>query len=169
MPPLSAVSRTAAAIVVSVFLATGCSGQDATSAKASSQPSATGTIAPVSSADRAYYGCLEDQGVVMESRDDGQLRVDKDRNKDEALVTAEKQCASLAPDPEPAAAEDLATAKKFSACMREKGIKDYPDPDPETGEIRYGAEAAHKGDPDFVSAAQACNTGSGPVGSAVEN
>ena len=58
---------------------------------------------------------------------------------------------------------------EFSACMREKGIKDYPDPDPETGEVRDGAEADHKGDANFVAAAQACGTGSGPAGSAVDD
>ena len=64
----------------------------------------------MSSADRAYYGCLEKHGVVMERRDDGKLRVDKDGNKDEVLLSAEKQCASLVPDREPVAAKDLAAS-----------------------------------------------------------
>ncbi|MFF1409781.1 hypothetical protein ACFVX6_08285 [Streptomyces sp. NPDC058289] len=51
---------------------------------------------------------------------------------------AQKACLSLLPSPSPvqAGAQELAAARKASACMRERGISWYPDPDPVTGEVQ---------------------------------
>ncbi|GAA3069619.1 hypothetical protein GCM10017562_40630 [Streptomyces roseofulvus] len=125
----SSVRAAAVACVLAAF-AVGCSGD--------STPSAAGS-ASGGPQDVGYYRCLEDQGVVLEKRDDAQLRVDKDAAaKDpEGMARAEAACKDLLPPRRDAVppAERLAKAREFSACVRGKGFADYPDPDPETGDV----------------------------------
>ncbi|MDX3539970.1 hypothetical protein PV721_37785 [Streptomyces sp. MB09-01] len=121
---LTAVALLACALV------SGCS-QGSAEAKAVQTP-------PPSAQEVAYYRCLETNGVPLEKRDDGQLRVDKDKNDAAVEAAAEAKCADrlLSPQaPRQAPAEFVAKAKMVSACIRENGYPDYPDPDPVTADV----------------------------------
>ncbi|MEU0742510.1 hypothetical protein [Streptomyces sp. NPDC006134] len=113
----------------------------------------------------AYFGCLEQHGVTLERRDDGQLRVDKDATaKDpDSLTRAEAACKDRVPprrDEKPSA-KTLAASKAFSACMRRQGFADYPDPDPETGDTRLPASVQSKGMDRLRAAQRSCAPGAG--------
>ncbi|MEU9172091.1 hypothetical protein AB0D34_30575 [Streptomyces sp. NPDC048420] len=156
-----AVPRAAVALCALAALAlTGCSGGDSDSAsgKASSKATVSADIV-------AYYSCLEKNGLTLETTDAGEPRVDKDKNDESAVPAAERKCKDLLPAPAPAASaisdKELAAARELSACVREKGIADYPDPNPTTGEVPQDAAAAAKSDPDLLAALQECTPGSG--------
>ncbi|MER7957464.1 hypothetical protein [Streptomyces sp. NPDC096030] len=145
-----------AAAVLASLLVTGCSGGD--------PAEATG--------ERAYYDCLEENGVALEKRDDGVVRVDK--GQDAASQTAaEATCAHLLTRATPTAAgspppaDFLRTAREFSSCVRQNGYPAYPDPDPATGEVVLAPEErATYQTPEFRSVVATCapDTGSGIVG-----
>ncbi|MER8231261.1 hypothetical protein [Streptomyces sp. NPDC094049] len=119
----------------------------------------------------AYYDCLGARGVKLQESEGGEKRVDKDANTAEALATAEKACAAKQPGRPKPDASRLEAAGKTAACMREKGVTDYPDPDPATGEIPLtGAFADRmKSDPKVIAALKACapSVGSGDGGTVV--
>lgn len=107
----------------------------------------------------AYYRCLESNGVILQTPMPGQLRVDKDRNSDAAVTdAAEKACeAELAAIPKTGVSDqELAAERAISACVREKGFKDFPDPDPQTGEVDLDA-AGMTDDPDLRVALRDCS------------
>jgi hypothetical protein len=58
----------------------------------------------------------------------------------------------------PQSAAQIAQTTRYSQCMRQHGIPDFPDPDPQTGRINLPGTAAanRKGDPGFQAAQQAC-------------
>ncbi|MEU4092630.1 hypothetical protein [Streptomyces sp. NPDC026673] len=129
---------------------TGCAGSDESAA-----PSAT---ASVSAEEIAYYRCLEKNGLVLETPNPGQLRVDKDKNTDEAVAAAaEDTCRDLQKAiPDAAVSEEtLELEREVSACVREKGFEDYPDPDPETGAVDLTAAGVQE-DPELRAALQDC-------------
>ncbi|MFJ6480959.1 MULTISPECIES: hypothetical protein [unclassified Streptomyces] len=130
-----AVPGFVAAALLASALVTGCSG-------GSGQASDTKSPPP-SAQEQAYYRCLEANGVTLEKRDDGQLRVDKDKYDAAVETKAQAKCADLLPGREaaaPAPADAVAKAKKFSACVRENGFPNYPDPDPKTAVVELTAE-----------------------------
>ncbi|MCZ0980796.1 hypothetical protein O1L60_22410 [Streptomyces diastatochromogenes] len=125
-------------------------------------PSASATPSPrassVAAGWSAYYDCLGAQGLKLQDNGDGK-RVDKDANTNEAIGAAEKACRPLLPGKEPIDPARLAEARKFTACMREKGIVDYPEPDPATGDIPVEGElgARLKSDPKVIAALRECH------------
>ncbi|MFR9676308.1 hypothetical protein [Streptomyces sp. TR06-5] len=148
------------AVLAAVALA-GCSGPTDGTAEASPSPSET-----VSAEEVAYYRCLGDNGLVLETPNPGQIRVDKDANTDkDVAMAAEEECRPLLdaiPDA-PVSEEALETARDVSACVREKGFEDYPDPDPSTGEVDPGAAGVPE-NPELRAALSDCRpegTGTG--------
>ncbi|MEW1694149.1 hypothetical protein [Streptomyces sp. NPDC091278] len=119
----------------------------------------------------AYYDCLGAQGVELQESEGGEKRVDKDANTAEVLASAEKACAAKQPGRPKPGASRLEAAGKTAACMREKGVTDYPDPDPATGEIPLTGALADrmKSDPKVIAALKACapSVGSGDGGTVV--
>ncbi|MFG1605121.1 hypothetical protein [Actinoplanes sp. NPDC049265] len=117
----------------------GCGGTDDTSA----------APAPSKSADkitqlRAYAKCMRENGVDMPDPDgDGVLRAPAMKAGapvDKKMEAASEKCLPLLPAdvggaPQKMTPEDLAKARAQAKCMRENGVPDYPDPDPETGAI----------------------------------
>jgi hypothetical protein len=105
------------------------------------------TPAPSKSADqinqlRAYAKCMRENGVDMPDPDgDGVLRapaVKAGSPIDKKMETASEKCLPLLPAdvggaPQKMTPEDLAKARALAKCMRENGVPEYPDPDPETG------------------------------------
>ncbi|WP_327305162.1 hypothetical protein OG730_17830 [Streptomyces sp. NBC_01298] len=83
-----------------------------------------------------FYTCMRQHGMTVSYGTDGAPHfVEKDSPR---YPPAQQACLSLLPSPVPvqASPQDLASARKSSACMREKGISWYPDPDPVTGEVQ---------------------------------
>jgi len=164
MRHVPAVARAAASVLLLSLAAVGCSQGTQDDATGSSTPKTDGSASAaqeqVSEADRAYYGCLEDAGLVLQTTGEGQLRLDKDKNSAAAVTEAETKCADLQPAPGEVtvSAEDLAAAQELSDCVQGKGIKDYPDPDPKTGELPITDELAAeiKSDPDILAALAEC-------------
>ncbi|MFI6058739.1 hypothetical protein [Streptomyces sp. NPDC051286] len=150
--------------VLAALALTGCAGSADGAAEPAASPSET-----VSAEEIAYYRCLEKNGLVLETPNPGQLRVDKDKNTDEAVaVAAEEKCRDLQkaiPDA-PVSEEDLAAAREVSACVREKGFEDYPDPDPKTGEVDLESAGVSE-DPELRAALRDCRPKNAGVGDAV--
>ena len=152
----------AAALLTSLLVSLAGTGCSVSGAGAGAGLTEEKSPAP-SEQERAYYDCLAENGVVLENRDDGLLRVDKDHNADAALVGAQGECVALLPDeapPSPAPAALLAKAKRFSACVRENGFPEYPDADPTTGEADPADDrAAPYRTTEFVTTAEKCSSG----------
>ncbi|MEU8627653.1 hypothetical protein [Streptomyces sp. NPDC048669] len=164
MRPVPAVFRAVVALALLSLVTAGCSdskdSKDSTG-RGQSQPQVKSPPKPAQGADEtAYYRCLEDQGIALETTNDGMLRVRKGKDNNAAILAAEKKCAGLQPSPATASAteEDMVRARKLSACLREHGVKDYPDPGP-GGDAPLSAELAHamKTDPDYRKANRACD------------
>ncbi|MFI2352014.1 hypothetical protein ACH492_34440 [Streptomyces sp. NPDC019443] len=140
-------------LAASLFLV-GCAGTTSDSAKgpgAGQAPSETPT--PMDPQEKEYYLCLEKHGVVLD-KEGGRLRVDKDNYDAKAEKKAQEQCADLLPAREEREAAAKRDAQRMADCMREQGVKDYPDPDPETGEVEFTREM--KSDPAFKHASVVC-------------
>ncbi|MEU8539559.1 hypothetical protein AB0C52_06080 [Streptomyces sp. NPDC048717] len=136
-------------------------------AEPSAAPSAGAS--PDAAAWAAYYDCLGAQGLKLQDTKAGEKRVDKDANTSEAVAAAEKQCAAKRPGPSKPDAARLEEAKQVSACVREKGITDYPDPDPATGDVPLSGDLATrmKSDPKVVAALKACSPAAAGSGGTV--
>lgn len=142
--------RLAAASALTVtLLVGGCSSEPAATGPDSAATEENSTAQPADDASAppkdaaawvAYYECLSEQGLVLEDRDDGKYRLDKDQNSDAEIKAGEKQCADLQPEQQPVSDATLEKARAFSACMRENGVPDFPDPNPTTGDLDVDAE-----------------------------
>ncbi|MBT2397064.1 hypothetical protein [Streptomyces sp. ISL-100] len=159
-----AVTRTAAALLLVSLAAVGCSnatqGEPSDSAQPKAKSPTSGASQTVVSDEmRAYFDCLKDNGLTLETTDGGEPRVEKGTNSDAATIAAEKKCVDLRSEPTVSALpkDQLAKARELSACIREKGIKNYPDPDAK-GNVQLSAELAKslKANPDFPKAEQEC-------------
>jgi hypothetical protein len=146
----------------------------------SSSPSA-GPQSPAGGHSAAEYAaCLQSHGLTMEqyTADDGstQSRPDKDRNDITKITQATEACKALMPTADvvtkaPSAA-DIDAKRRYAACIRSKGVPDFPDPDPRTGDFVMDGDlgARIKGNPATAGAMQACQdqlpvtTGGGVIG-----
>lgn len=124
-----------AAITVGTALLTACGGGSSSTGSGSSS-SAGGTA---QSEQLAFARCMRAHGVT-DYPDSGVLiqpRPGSDLNPGNPVYRAARHaCQSLLPraNVNPAqAAQNLADALKFSTCMREHGITNFPDPGPHSG------------------------------------
>ena len=108
---------------------------------------------------RAYAQCIRDNGVpdFPDPDADGELRGPAHEKQDDpAFQAAQEKCRDLAPGGEheksdPATVEQM---RKFSQCMRDNGLPDFPDPDPD-GRLR-GAGHEQQDTPTYRAAMEAC-------------
>ncbi|MET7310198.1 hypothetical protein ACWD7C_12825 [Streptomyces sp. NPDC005134] len=105
-----------------------------------------------------YYECLEGQGIELETTESRELRVNKDKSEASEQNDAERNCSALLPKARAVSADDLKMARKLSACIRENGFPDYPDPDQTTGNVNLNFEQSKKlkEDPKFSAATRTC-------------
>nr|WP_221375412.1 hypothetical protein [Actinoplanes polyasparticus] len=98
---------------------------------------------------RAYAKCMRANGVDMpDPNGDGALGVPAMKAGSPELKkmdAAIEKCRDLIPggaggEPQKVSAEDLERARALSKCMRENGMPDFPDPDPETGAVALSEE-----------------------------
>ncbi|MFI7388353.1 hypothetical protein [Streptomyces sp. NPDC049813] len=151
------VTRSLCTALLAAALLAGCGGAekggadgadggttDGAKSAADAKPSAA------SAADRAYYGCLEKNGVTIETTADGELRVAKTGGDQSVLTKAEAKCADLLPAHDTTADEgDPAKADPaFGACMKAEGFTTY--------------DRSKSGDNDaLVAALKKCSAGKG--------
>lgn len=164
MHRVPAVARAAASLVLLSLVTSGCSGSAGSAGSADAgqaKPGTTSSPEPTQGADEvAYYTCLKGQGIPLETTDRGALRVEKGKGNIAAILTAEKKCVDLLPSPSmvPATKEEMARARKLSACLREHGVKGYPDPAP-NGDFPLSNELSYqmKTNPDYRAAREVCD------------
>jgi hypothetical protein len=110
-------------------------------------------------AGRTYAQCMRDNGVpdFPDPDANGQLRGPGHEQQDNPTFrVAMEKCRDLAPGGEhqrsdPASVEQM---RKFSQCMRDNGLPDYPDPDPD-GRVR-GPGHEQQDNPTFRAAMETC-------------
>jgi hypothetical protein len=132
---------------------------------AGSNPKSTASAAP--SAEPydpiKYSECMRDNGMSwFPDPVDGKMTVaipaDVDKGK---LKEAEEACRQYAPNggerPEPDP-EALELGRQMAKCMRENGVPNFPDPEPDGGiAIDSSKLGTGPGDPTFDKAEQACS------------
>jgi len=110
-------------------------------------------------AGRAYAQCMRDNGVpdFPDPDANGQLRGPAhEKESDPKFQAAQEKCRDLAPGGEhqrsdPATVDQM---RRFSQCMRDNGLPDFPDPDPD-GRLR-GAGHEQQDNPAFRAAMEKC-------------
>lgn len=91
----------------------------------------------------AFAQCMREHGVDVPDPDPNgrgnvSINIPPDMSQDE-VDAAFAACEDLMDGGgEAASADDVALMRKYSACMRENGVKDFPDPGPD-GSIRFDA------------------------------
>jgi hypothetical protein len=171
----------ATVLLVSVLFLAGCGAADDAPPVASvGGPAGTGTASPAADRDRLvqqYGDCMRRNGVILlEVRtEEGLPQIDKRRTPAERVGIALERCRAYLPtaDAPPALSPaDLEARRRHSECVRAKGVPDYPDPDPRTGEPAMSDELSRrvKDDPELQPALEACRanlpspTSTGKVG-----
>ncbi|MER5761982.1 hypothetical protein [Streptomyces sp. NPDC002082] len=115
---------------------TGCGGGEVPG-KNSGAGKPGATAAPsLAAADVPFYTCMQQHGMTVSYGENGAPHIVEKESPQ--YPEAQKACLSLLPSPSPvqASPQELAAARKSSACMRERGISWYPDPNPVTGEVQ---------------------------------
>ncbi|HEY3715493.1 MAG TPA: hypothetical protein VGL39_13285 [Jatrophihabitantaceae bacterium] len=161
---------TLAALLGGAVLAAGCSsGSGGPGVASVSSATPSGTSSPTGSVkDRAlaYSQCMRSHGITdfPDPNSDGQIQLEahpgSDLDPNSARFKAALQaCKSLEPTAPPQEqAKQHAAALKYSQCMRDHGIKDFPDPNPQGG-IQISAAPGSDLMPDsplFKAADKAC-------------
>ena len=112
-------------------------------------------------AGRLYAQCMRDNGVpdFPDPGPDGRFVLDHDKfnHDDPKFQAAMEKCRDLAPGGnhedtrDPAYIEQM---RKFSQCMRDNGLPDFPDPDA-NGQLR-GIGHEQQGNPKYQAAIETC-------------
>jgi hypothetical protein len=108
---------------------------------------------------QAYAQCIRDNGVpdFPDPDANGQLRGPAhEKQNDPKFRAAQEKCRNLARGGEhqrsdPATVEQM---RKFSQCMRDNGLPDFPDPDPD-GRLR-GTGHEQQDNPTYRAAMETC-------------
>jgi hypothetical protein len=144
---------------------TGCGGDEGGSGVASAGGAKKGAAAGEGLSKEEmgmkFAQCMRDNGVDMEDPKPGegiQLKVKGGPEKKAAMDKAMEACRKYSPEANRTGAPDPKAqqrAQEFAECMRENGVKDFPDPDPNQPGIRIERK---KGEDDatFEKAQQAC-------------
>lgn len=116
---------------------TACGGQRddgvATAGGGTTSPSATGPAPATDRAERQrqYTECLRQHGVEVPDAEQGK-DVEVSRANEAAAKEAAKACRRYAPDSGAAmAGSDVATMREYASCMRDNGVAEFPDPNPD--------------------------------------
>ncbi|MET7644906.1 hypothetical protein ABZS83_14915 [Streptomyces sp. NPDC005426] len=129
MPSPTRVTQSLCAALLAAAVLVGCGGAEKDSAgggkDSTTKPTAEGKPSAASDSDRDYYGCLEKNGVKIETTPDGELRVVKTGGNEAALTKAEAECADLLPDTPKDTGETANADPAFAACMKAEGFAEY--------------------------------------------
>ncbi|MEU4091064.1 hypothetical protein [Streptomyces sp. NPDC026673] len=157
-----------ALVVAAAAALAGCGGGGTNGAQVASVPDGTSSSASAPAAKDAdfmpFVRCLREHGLDVKDPDpdaeDGTIVAMADGSgvpvTDPAYTACQSKWPAIDPGPlwKPA---DIEKLKRFAVCMRENGSKDYPDPDPETGEQPDDSTYNQKLDPNAPKAWTACD------------
>lgn len=109
-----------------------------------------------------FAECMREHGIDVpdpeNGNDGGAVQFALPRDSDSTVMgEAMEACKKFLPnggEPMKLDPEQLAEARKFSQCMRENGIDDFPDPNPDGGIMIEGDEIVV--DDEFRAAQEAC-------------
>jgi len=146
----------------------GCAGTNG-GAQVASAGGATPTASTSAAAARdedaplKFAQCMREQGITWFPDPDAggrtSIKVPESQSKEkfEAAMTACNKYAPNGGDHGKADPEQLEQARQMAKCMRENGVKNFPDPQPD-GSLRIdgGKVGMGPGDPTFDKAEQAC-------------
>ncbi|WP_433828777.1 hypothetical protein ACQP2E_05470 [Actinoplanes sp. CA-015351] len=132
-------------------------------AAASSSPSAA--TSDDSDAPLKYAKCMRENGMTWfpDPNPDSKGRITINLPAGvtpEDMQKAEQACREWAPnggEKQPMSAEDLEMARQMAKCMRENGVPEFPDPNPDGGIQIDGSKVGGPGDPAFDKAEQKCS------------
>ena len=171
------------AVIVSALAlgAAACGGSTNSGIPTANGGSATGAPNPSSSlsaADRLrlFAQCMRDHGVQVNDPDPGHPGAigatgGTDRAKTEAALAACRQYMPGGGELTKPDAQQLERERKIAQCMREHGLPDFPDPDP-NAQAGQNIPGMDPNDPKFKAADEACRylrptagpAGGGPAG-----
>jgi hypothetical protein len=152
----------------------GCSRDDgdgvATAPGATAQVTANPSAPAADPAERVrqFVACMRAEGIDVPDPAPGDatgksaLQFDESSGDKAKVGAAMEKCVQYLPqggEPEQMSPEELARAQQFAQCMRENGVPDFPDPDP-NGRFGPGSSVRiNKDDPAFQAAIEKCNQG----------
>jgi hypothetical protein len=128
-------------------------------------PAATATTAPPAEEDGLKFAqCMRDNGLPsFEDPEPGERGVriaippGTDKTKVDAAMQACKRYLPHGGEPPKLDARALEQARQMAKCMRENGVPDFPDPQPDGGVVVDGSKfGAGPGAPAFDAAQKAC-------------
>jgi len=138
--------RTLVAVVaVAVMALSGCTGSHDPQVPSAGAPTASATTpADSSSQELAFVGCMRDHGIADmpdpvpgDTSGRSAVRYALDvlgKGSDQEFQTALDTCMSLLPPlppPPTPAADEVEARRQFAQCMRDHGVADFPDPQPD--------------------------------------
>jgi len=157
--------RTALAVTLIALSLTACAPAEddgvATAGGDGADPSASATLSDDESALR-FAQCMREQGIDMPDPDpDAEgFRVQLPAGVDpEAAKAATEACKQYMPGggtPPKMDPEEIEKVRQYSQCMRDNGIEDFPEPDPETGGMMVDEGALDTQSAEFQAAEEAC-------------
>ncbi|MEU8138935.1 hypothetical protein [Streptodolium elevatio] len=159
-PRPAARALLAALPVAAALLVGACSSDDGKGSEQAAQ-SPAGAAAGLSDDERnvKYAECLRENGLDVADPPPGQnvqLQIDRSKTDKAMVAEAQENCRPFSPPQSGAGSggQDNASGQQFAACMRENGVEEFPDPDPNQRGVRMSAEVQQ--DPDFQSAVATC-------------
>jgi hypothetical protein len=158
-----------AVLAVGLALA-GCKGSSGPGVATAGSPAAHGSAGsgPSPAADEGdralqFQQCMREHGVeVHTSEDKGGVSIAaspgslEDKQK---MTAATEACRMYLPgggDKPELSPEDIDRLRRFAQCMRDHGVPEWPDPDPQTGELHFDGEVNVKRNPKLPDALKAC-------------
>jgi hypothetical protein len=162
--------RVATGFMIGLLLMLGIAGCAGTSggsgvARASKPPGASASPKPAGTGDEQeqmlkFAQCMREHGIQMDDPKPGEgikLPGVVDPQKADAAMQACKQYLPGGGEPNKPDPGQLEQLRKYAQCMRDQGIKNFPDPDPNEGlKLDPGKLGIQPNDPKFAAAQQAC-------------
>jgi hypothetical protein len=162
-------------LVIGLLLAlgaAGCGGADSGDGVATAggggdhEASASATPGPMSDEERQvkFAQCMRDQGIDMPDPeiDQGRVRIQiPDGTDPQKARAAREKCKQYLPnggERPKMNPQQLDQMRRFAQCMRENGIPEFPDPNPDGGIQIQASPGSHMNpdDPTFKAAEEAC-------------
>ncbi|NUT37241.1 MAG: hypothetical protein HOV79_29670 [Hamadaea sp.] len=167
----------AVAVFAAGLLLAGCAskGGPEVASAGGQRPAPSGSAMPSPAADEQeralqFQRCMADHGVeVQTSTEKGAVEIAASPGQKDKLMAATDACQMYLPagvKTGPRSAEDIEKLRQHSACMREHGVPEWPDPDAE-GNIRFADDQqalAMKKNPKVAAAFEACRSFSPDAG-----